>query len=126
MAVCLPLLIRGQARQGGTRDRRDTITGHILEAARVSQGIGLIFPIDCDGGEPLVRLQIIPSVAQKDFQTWEVKCGPLSDTMSHGILCSQKTRRTRSFPVTAADGSLGRGTKSVDLEKLSTIVRMTV
>lgn len=58
-------------------------------------------------------------------QTCEMNWGPRSETMSDGIPWSRNTWPTKRSAVSLAEGSLWRGTKWTDLEKQSTMVRIT-
>ena len=49
-----------------------------------------------------------PRALQNARHTCEVNRGPLSDTMSAGMTCRQKTCLTRRSAVSLEEGSLGR------------------
>lgn len=78
------------------------------------------------GWYPDDRLTDASRAVQKAFQTWEMNCGPLSETMYAGIPWRRKTLDTRSSAVSLAESNLGRAIKWTDLEKWSMMVRMAV
>ena len=67
-----------------------------------------------------------PRALQNARHTCKLNWGPLSDTMSAGMPCRQKTCLTRRSAVSLEEGSLGRATKWAALEKQSITVRMVV
>ena len=84
-----------------------------------------VCPLDY-GWYPDVKLQVVPIALQNARQTWDVNCGPWSETMSVGSQCSLKTWRAKRSAVSAADRSLVSGMYWTIFEKRSMIVRMVV
>lgn len=57
-------------------------------------------------------------MAENSFQTWDVNWDPQSDTILSGMLWSWKTWSMSNWAVSRPEGSLGRATNWIALEKL--------
>jgi len=70
------------------------------------------------------RLMVTPRRVKNDFQTWEMNCGPRSETISSGRPKLRKTWLNINSSISMAVGKLLRDTNWQALENLSTITRM--
>ena len=77
----------------------------------------LVWPLDW-GWNPEDQITDVLNSVQKAFQNLAENCGPLSETISVGILCNLTTCLMRRCAVSDADGSLVRGTKCTTFENL--------